>query len=113
MFQAITNSVLASNACDITSIVGIACAHHGCYAPNTIVDLFKGEQQKNVDFALLQVIKTTGVDPEQGLMVIYDITCQYSIHLREQIDHHLPASLTIDHAIDQFHVHDHKEQCFF
>ena len=82
-FQAITNSVLASNACDITGIVGIACACHGCYALNAIINFFKGEQQKNVDFALLQVIKTTGVDPEQGLMVIYDIACQYSIHLRE------------------------------
>ena len=58
---------------DITGIVGIACTCHGSYALNTIMDLFKGEQQKNVDFALLQAIKTTGVDPEQGLMVIYDI----------------------------------------
>ena len=37
----------------------------------------------------------------------------HSIHLRKWIGHHLPASLTIDHAIGQFHVHGHKEQCFF
>ena len=52
-FRAISNSLIASNACDITGIISIACAQHGCYAPNAIVDLFKGEQQKNVDFALL------------------------------------------------------------
>ena len=75
-FRAITNSVLASNACDITGIVGIACAQHGCYAPNAIVNLFKGEQQKNVNFSLLQAIQAMGVDLDQGVLVIYDITCQ-------------------------------------
>jgi hypothetical protein len=78
-----------------------------------MVDLFKSEQQKNVDFALLQPIKTTGVDSNQGLMLIYDIACQYSVHLRDRIGNRLPAGLTIDNAIGLFHVHAHKEQCFF
>ena len=73
----------------------------------------KGEHQKIVDFALLQAIQTMGVDPDQGVLVIYDIACQYSVHLKERIGHHLLASLTIDHAISQFHVHGHKDQCFF
>jgi len=46
-FRAITNAVLASKACDITGVVAIACARHGCYALNSIVDLFKSEQQKS------------------------------------------------------------------
>jgi hypothetical protein len=57
--------------------VAIVCAQHECYAPNALVDLFQGEQQKNVDFAFLQALKTTRVDPEQGVMLIYDIVCQY------------------------------------
>lgn len=112
-FRAITNALVASTSCDITGIVAIACARHGCYAPNSIVDLFKSEQQKNVDFALLQSIDTTGVDPDQGLMLIYDIVCQYIIHLLERIGHKLPIGLQIDRAIGLFHVHAHKEQCFF
>ena len=100
----------ASITCDITGIISIACAWHGCYAPNAIVDLFKGEQQKNVDFALLQAIKTTRVDLDQGVLVIYDIVCQYNVHLKEHIGHHLPGGLTIDHAIGQFHVHGHNLQ---
>ncbi|KAH9475015.1 hypothetical protein JR316_0012114 [Psilocybe cubensis] len=56
-------------------IVGIACAQHGCYAPNALVDLFKDEQQKNVDFAFLAALASTGVHPDQGTMVIYDIVC--------------------------------------
>lgn len=77
------------------------------------MNLFKGEQQKNVDFALLQAIRTTGIDPDQGMMLIYDIACQYSIRLQERIGKKLPPGLEIDHAIGLFHVHAHKEACFF
>src|SRR5258707_982645 len=57
-FRAIENNMLA---CDVTGIVAIACAWHGCFAPNLIVDLFREEQQKNVDWSLLEAIWTTGV----------------------------------------------------
>ncbi|KAH9481115.1 hypothetical protein JR316_0005635 [Psilocybe cubensis] len=112
-FRAIQNLLLSSSSCDITGVVGIACARHSCYAPNALVDLFKGEQQKNVDFALLAALKSTGVDPDQGAMVIYDIIYQYIIYLLKRIGHHLPPGLKIDRAIGMFHVHAHKDQCFF
>ncbi|KIM35088.1 hypothetical protein M413DRAFT_48291, partial [Hebeloma cylindrosporum] len=112
-FRAITNALIASKACDVTGIVAVACARHGCFAPNAIVDLFKSEQQKNVDFGILKAILTTGVDPEQGLMLMYDIVCQYIIHILKRIGAHLPNGLEIDRAISMFHVHAHKEQCFF
>ena len=107
------NALLASSACDRTGKVAIACARHGCYAPNSLVDMFKGEQQKNVDYALLQAIKTTNVDPQQGLMIIYDIVCQYIVHLKWRIGHLLPAGIPIESAIGLFHVHAHKDECFF
>lgn len=78
-----------------------------------MVDLFKGEQQKNVDFAFLQALKTTGVDARQQVTLIYDIACQYSVHLKERIGHLLPAGLVVDAAIGLFHVHAHKDECFF
>jgi Kyakuja-Dileera-Zisupton transposase len=112
-FQAIANALLVSKACDITGLVAIACAQHGCYAPNALVDLFWGEQQKNVNFALLEAVYTTGVDPEQGVMIIYDIVCQYIVHLLECIGAHLPADLSIDCTISLFHVYNHKDDCFF
>ncbi|KAM6490431.1 hypothetical protein JOM56_014104, partial [Amanita muscaria] len=111
-FRALTNSLLGSKACDITGVVGIACARHGCYAPNALVNLFRGEQQKNVDFAFLQ-LKTTGVDHQQGVMLIYDIACQYFVHLQDRIGQHLPTGLCVDRAIGLFHVHAHKDECFF
>lgn len=105
--------MLYSKACDITGIVAIACARHGCFAPNSIVDLFRGEQQKNVDWSFLESIRTTNVDPEQGVMFIYDIMCQYFKYLNDRIGHLLPSELEIDRAIGLFHVHGHKEQCFY
>jgi hypothetical protein len=107
------NALLASKACDRTGLAGIVCGRHGGYAPNALVDLFKGEQQKNVDFAFLTALKTTGVDPDQGVLLMYDIACQYSIHLKERIDSHLPLGLVVDVGIGLFHIHAHKDECFF
>lgn len=107
------NALLASKACDITGVVAIACARHGCYAPNSLVDLFLGEQQKNVDFGVIRGILLTHVDPEQGMLLYYDIICQYIVHFLERIRIHLPEGLQVDAAIGLFHVHAHKDDCFF
>ena len=107
------NSLLASKACNITGVVGIACARHGCYVPNSLVDLFKGEQQKNVDFAFLNAQMHMNVAPEQGTLLIYDIAYQYFIHFHDQISSHIPFGLQVEVAIGLFHVHAHKDNCFF
>ena len=112
-FQAIQNALLASKACDITGTLAIACARHGFYLPNALVDLFKGEQQKNADFAFLKALSTLNIDPQQGVLLIYDIVCQYSVHLLERIGPLLPPGLSVDYAIDLFHVHAHKDECLF
>ena len=61
---------------------------------------------------MLETIRTTNVDPAQGLTLHYDIVCQYWIYLIERIGHLLPHDLDIDWAIGLFHVHAHKEECF-
>ena len=104
---------MSSKACDVTGVVGIACARHGCFAPNGLVDLFKGEQQKNVDGAFLNALNTTNIDEEQGILLIYDIACQYFVHFQDRIGHLLPQGLQIDAGIGSFHVHGHKNECFF
>ncbi|KAF8337253.1 hypothetical protein F5887DRAFT_890729 [Amanita rubescens] len=112
-FRAIQLAMLGSKACDITGIVAIACARHGCFVPNSIANLSRGEQQKNVDWVLLQALKMSNMEHEQGAMLIYDIACQYFVHLRSHIGHLLPPGLEIDRAIGLFHVHGHKNECFF
>ena len=111
-FQALMNALLSSKACDITGIIAIACARHGCYAPNSLVDLFLGEGQKHVDYGLLRAIQLTHVDKAQGLLLIYDIVCQYIVHLLDRIGPLLDG-LEVDAAIGLFHVHAHKDDCFF
>lgn len=103
----------SSKACDITGVVAAACARHECFAPNSFVDLFRGEQQKNADWSLLEAIRTTKVDPDQGLMLFYDIICQYILYLMFRIGHLLPNGLEINRAIGLFHVHAHKENCLY
>ena len=109
--------MLLSKACDITGIVAIACARHGCFAPGSVSDLYAGEQQRNVDHALLRAMETTHIiyDTHHSLrlMLIYDLVCQYIIWLAYQIGMKLPPGCTIDRAIGLLHVHGHKEDCFF
>jgi hypothetical protein len=105
--------MLSSKACDINGIVAVACARHGCFAPNSVANLFRGEQQKNVDWAMLQALKTTNIDNDQGIIFIYDIACQYMVHLQDRIGELLPAGLDVDAAIGLFHVHGHRDTCFF
>ena len=111
-FWAIELSLLSSKVCDVTGVVAIACAWHGCFAPNGLVDLFKGEQQKNVDWAFIKTLRTTNIHLEQGVL-IYDIFCQYFCHFHKRIGHFLPPNLHIDGRIGSFHVHGHKEECLF
>ncbi|KAF9541075.1 hypothetical protein CPC08DRAFT_650715, partial [Agrocybe pediades] len=112
-FHAIKMAQQSSKDCDITGKAAIACSRHGCYCPAALVDLFQGEQQKNIDYALLQAITSTGLTTEQGLVFIYDIACQYTVHLLERIGDKLPPGLEIQTAIGMFHVHGHKDECFF
>jgi hypothetical protein len=105
--------LLSSKACDVTGVVAIACARHGCFAPNGLVDLFKGEQQKNVDWAFIKALRTIKIHPAQGGLLIYDIICQYWIHFFERIGYLLPPDFKLDCGIGSFHVHGHKQECFF
>lgn len=104
---------MATKACDITGIVALACARHGCFVPNTFADMYLGEQQKNIDFIILRLIDILGLDPAQGLFFVYDIVCQYIINILKRIGKDLPDDLTLEQAIDLFHVHCHKDDCFF
>lgn len=105
--------MLISKACDVTGIVAIACARHGCFAPGSLTNLHAGEQQRNVDWALLQAIKNTHMEEIPEMILIYDIVCQYIVHLKDRIGPLLPPNLIIDQAIGLLHVHGHKEECFF
>jgi hypothetical protein len=106
-------AMLQTKACDITGIVAVACARHGCFAPNAVANLSRGEGHKHVDWCLIKACQTTHIDPQQGLLFIYDIVCQYIVHLFHRVGKLLPMGLIIDVAIGLFHVHGHADTCFF
>ncbi|KAL4074101.1 hypothetical protein J3A83DRAFT_4159615 [Scleroderma citrinum] len=58
-----------------TSIGGCACARHGCFVPHAMVDFQKGEQQVNMDYALVHSM-WHGLEPGQRVIHFYDINCQ-------------------------------------
>ncbi|KAI6044319.1 hypothetical protein EDC04DRAFT_2561517 [Pisolithus marmoratus] len=61
-------------------IGGCACARHGCFIPHSMVDFQKGEQQVNMDYALVHVLHHE-MKPSQRVLHFYDINCQYSQNL--------------------------------
>ena len=105
--------MLLSKACDVTGIVAIACSRHGCFAPTSVTDLSAGEQQRHIDLSLLRALRTTHMTGIRRLLLVYDIMCQYWVHLHDRIGPMLPPNLIVDRAIGLLHVHGHKPECFF
>ena len=65
---------------------GHCCARHGCFAPGSMVDFQKGERQMNMDWSLCEALASTNVSGIDSVLHIYDIGCQYHIHLHDRIN---------------------------
>ncbi|KAJ3518426.1 hypothetical protein NMY22_g13683 [Coprinellus aureogranulatus] len=98
---------------DVTGVVAVACARHGCFAPGGIIDLQKGERQLNVDYALVEALRLTKATDTPGGLLAYDVNCQYCLKLRKRIKKgpylSLDQSFPLDFVIGLFHVHGHKD----
>lgn len=70
----------------------------------------------NMDYALNEALKYTTNADTPGVILAYDINCQYSINLRRRLaeGQFLEAreNLPILPAIGLFHVHGHQETCY-
>lgn len=81
-----------------------------------MVDFQKGEKQANIDWSLCEALRNTNVNGLPKALIIYDIMCQYHIHLLDRVNRnpflHLPE-ITLEKGIGQFHVHGHQETCLF
>ncbi|KAI6145957.1 hypothetical protein BKA82DRAFT_4016123 [Pisolithus tinctorius] len=113
--QAVNQENAQRNKLESTGIGGCACARHGCFVPHAMVDFQKGEQQVNMDYALVHAMHC-GLDPQQLVITFYDINCQYSKNLACQLEENrylsLPSGLQIQPNIGLWHVHGHQTECF-
>ncbi|KAL6298324.1 hypothetical protein BKA93DRAFT_820443 [Sparassis latifolia] len=71
---------------------------------------YKAHLAVAMDNALLTLIGITLI------LVMYDIICQYGVHVRKHFCHsaylRMPFKLKIDQGIGLFHVHGHQDCCF-
>ncbi|KAH6867699.1 hypothetical protein BKA70DRAFT_1379996 [Coprinopsis sp. MPI-PUGE-AT-0042] len=115
--RAVEDRSKTHKGCDATGVGAFACSHHGAFAPNSVVDFQKGERQMNMDYGLSGSIASTKANLIGKLNLLYDINCQYSVHLRDRFESGkdyltLPPELEIVYAIGKFHVHGHQESCY-
>ena len=75
----------------VRGLGAIACARHGCFCPSSVVDFPKGEKQMHMDYALSETAKTTNITHIHKLALIYDIMCEYGIHLETRFLEQLPS----------------------
>ncbi|KAJ7058639.1 hypothetical protein C8F01DRAFT_1255789 [Mycena amicta] len=68
----------------ISGVGGRVCATHGIVRAEGLGDLQRGEQRvyANIDYILLHALGDARV---KQLLLLYDITCQWRIHLRERV----------------------------
>jgi len=100
-----------------TGIGGHCCARHGCFAPSSMVDFQKGERQMNMDWSLCEALASTNVSGIENVLHIYDIGCQYHVHLRDRINNNplleIDDRIKLVEAIGLFHVHGHQDECLY
>ena len=100
-----------------TGMGGHCCARHGCFAPGSMVDFQKGERQMNMDWSLCEALASTNVSGIDSVLHIYDIGCQYHIHLRDRINTNplleVDDKIKLVEAIGLFHVHGHQDECLY
>ncbi|KAI5982215.1 hypothetical protein EDD15DRAFT_2378096 [Pisolithus albus] len=95
VYRAINAENINKSNLQSTGIGATACAQHGCFVPNSVVDFQEGERYMNTD---------------------YSIWCQWSVNFRSRVKNSpsllLPPALEIVPAVGKFHLAAHKLSCF-
>ncbi|KAF7368255.1 CxC2 domain-containing protein [Mycena venus] len=93
---------------------GVVCARHELVRPQGVGDLQKGNgEYSNMDYIFLSSIIGVAV---LGIIISYDIACQWKIGLPERLDQ-MPEALKLDLTVDlQFglpvwHAAAHEKKC--
>ena len=113
-----------------TGIGAVACAQHGCFFPQSVVDFQKGERlishkqkspmltsnlrQINIDYAVCQSLSSMA--DNSRVVTIYDVACQWSRNFRWRVKESkyldLPPNLQMVPAVGKWHLGAHVADCF-
>ncbi|EFI27460.1 hypothetical protein CC1G_15494 [Coprinopsis cinerea okayama7 len=114
--RAVEDRSKVHKGCDVTGVGALACSRHGAFAPSSVVGFQKGERQVNMDYGLMGAVRSTRAENAPRLNLLYDINCQYSVHLRDRFATSDTLSLSEDlpivFGIGKFHVFGHQEGCY-
>jgi hypothetical protein len=71
-------------------------------------------RQINMDYSLCKAL-SYNMESIPLALVMYDIMCQYGIHLKERVERSpelsIPDSLELRTGIGLFHIHGHQDSC--
>ncbi len=72
------------------------------------------ERQINMDYSLCKAL-SYNMSQIPTALVMYDIMCQYGIHLKRHVSQSpelsVPSSLELRTGIGLFHIHGHQDSC--
>ncbi|KAG1779886.1 hypothetical protein EV702DRAFT_1043277 [Suillus placidus] len=104
--RAVNQANTSRHKLEVTGIRGCACARHGCFVPNSMVDFQKGERQMNMDYTLCNALGHN-TDGLAWALTFYDVKLvDESFHLI------IPLGMDIIPGIRLWHVHGHQDKCF-
>jgi hypothetical protein len=102
------------------------CSPLGCQFPegwtvnksyfhsSALVNLLESRQM-NMDYSLCQALKYN-MDGIKTVLILYDVMCQFGVHLVDWVEKSLyldlPLDLTIKKGIGLFHIHGHQDSCY-
>ncbi|KAJ7687061.1 hypothetical protein B0H14DRAFT_2654047 [Mycena olivaceomarginata] len=98
----------------VSGVGGGVCARHECMRPNGLGDLQKGERYSNMDFIVMAALAGLSL---LMLMILYDIACQWKVHLCEhmkKLPQHMQLLLEdieLQCALPVWHASSHNGDC--
>ncbi|KAJ7627260.1 hypothetical protein FB45DRAFT_979679 [Roridomyces roridus] len=98
-----------------TGVVMGVCARHEFVQPNGVGDLQKGERFANTDWVFASILRH--LDPCIRKIVLYDIVCQWAVHVIERLKE-LPPLMRLSMLLQLFrfvipkmHIRGHTVNC--
>ena len=73
-------------------------------------------RQMNMDYSFCEAIARSGVSDIKRILLMYDVVCQYGIHLRRRVDESkylsIPDGIELLQGVGVWHINGHQPECY-